>query len=105
MDHLLPGKAVAPEYEESKTACFMGLLSYLAVKPEVLRVNPLQKAELLNAVASAIVQSATPSATPFKGTGLNGLGEVIQVKNGNSVEYLGVEIFAFCRYGRCILMT
>lgn len=79
MDHLLPREAVAPEHEESKTACFMGLLSHLIAKPDVFRVNPL--AELLNVVGSAIVQNATPSSTPFKGTGLNGSGEIIQVKN------------------------
>jgi len=104
MDHLLPKTAVAPEHEETKTACFMGLLSQLAAKPEVLLVTPLHKAELLNAVGSAIVQSATPSSTPFKGTGLNGSGEVIQVRNGNSGGYQGVEVCAFSRYERYILL-
>ena len=92
MDHLLPKTAVAPKYEETKTACFMGLLSQLAAKPEVLRVTPLQKSELLNAVGSAVVQSATPSSTPFEGTGLNGSGEVIQVSKCN---YSGKTNFIF----------
>ncbi|CAN0381831.1 unnamed protein product, partial [Ectocarpus sp. 12 AP-2014] len=37
MNHLLPGKK-APS--EAITACYMGLLSQLAAKPEVLRVSP-----------------------------------------------------------------
>lgn len=76
MDHLLPGKQ-APS--ETRTACYMGLLSQLAAKPEVLRVSPFQSATLHNAVANALVQSATTTQTPLLDAGLDGTGEVIQV--------------------------
>ncbi|CAM9779304.1 unnamed protein product [Ectocarpus sp. 4 AP-2014] len=76
MNHLLPGK-IFPS--ETKTACYMGLLSQLAAKPEVLRVSPLQSARLHNAVANALVQSATTTETPLLDAGLDGTGEVIQV--------------------------
>ncbi|CAM9625709.1 unnamed protein product, partial [Ectocarpus fasciculatus] len=76
MDHLLPGKE-APS--ELRTACYMGLLSQLAAKPEVLRVSPLQSGSLHNAVANALVQSATTTETPLLDAGLDGTGEVIQV--------------------------
>ncbi|CBN75410.1 subtilisin-like serine peptidase [Ectocarpus siliculosus] len=76
MNHLLPGKK-APS--EARTACYMGLLSQLAAKPEVLRVSPLQSASLYNAVANALVQSATTTETPLLDAGLDGTGEVIQV--------------------------
>ncbi|CAM9167076.1 unnamed protein product [Ectocarpus fasciculatus] len=76
MNHLLPGKE-APS--ELRTACYMGLLSQLAAKPEVLRVSPFQSASLHNAVANALVQSATTTETPLLDAGLDGTGEVIQV--------------------------
>ena len=60
-------------------ACFMGLVSYLASRPQVFRVAPFHKAKLLNAVASAISQSATITDTPLTDAGLDGSGEVIQV--------------------------
>ncbi|CAN0227366.1 unnamed protein product [Scytosiphon promiscuus] len=60
-------------------ACFMGLLSQLAAKPEVLRVSPLHVASTLNAVGSAVVQSATITETPLLDAGLDGTGEVIQI--------------------------
>lgn len=61
-------------------ACFMGLLLQLAAKPEVLRVSPVHKASTLNSVANAVVQSATTTETPLLDAGLDGTGEVIQVK-------------------------
>lgn len=60
----------------------MGLLSQLASRPEVLHVEPLPKAEVHNAVAGAIVQSATVTGTPLHDAGLDGTGEVIQVQGG-----------------------
>lgn len=59
-------------------ACFMGLVSYLASVPEVLRVAPLHRTKILNAVAKAISQSATITDTPLSDAGLDGTGEVIQ---------------------------
>ncbi|CAB1102948.1 unnamed protein product [Ectocarpus sp. CCAP 1310/34] len=56
MANLLPGKRFP---SETRTACYMGLLSQLAAKPEVLCVSPLQSATLHNAVANASMQSAT----------------------------------------------
>lgn len=58
----------------------MGLLSQLAAKPEVLRVAPLLSAQHHNAVANAIVQSSTITQTPLQDAGLDGTGEVIQVR-------------------------
>ncbi|CAN0345646.1 unnamed protein product [Pylaiella littoralis] len=76
VDHLLPSED-APS--EAKMACFMGLLSQLAAKPEVLRVSPLYRAKRLNAVASAITEGGTTTERPLLDAGLNGAGEVIQV--------------------------
>ncbi|CAM9857304.1 unnamed protein product [Pylaiella littoralis] len=76
VDHLLPS---GDGPSEAKMACFMSLLSQLAAKPEVLRVSPLHGMELLNAVASAVTQSATTTNTPLFDAGLTGVGEVIQV--------------------------
>lgn len=89
MDHLLAptdGKAIFTDdsrYDETakelQMACFMGLVSYLADRPEVLRVSPFHQAETLNAVARAVVQSATINLTPLSDAGLDGTGEVVQV--------------------------
>lgn len=57
----------------------MGFVSHLAAKPEVLHVEPLHHMKQLNAVASAIVQSATVTDTSLVEEGLDGSGEVIQV--------------------------
>lgn len=85
LDHLLPagrgaGGTAGEESEELKVACFMALVSYLASQPEVLKVAPLHKPKILNAVAKAIVQSATTIDTPLTNSGLDGEGEVIQVQ-------------------------
>lgn len=88
MDHLLPStdndgaqeESDALKHEEElRVACFMGLLSYLADRPEVLRVSPLHMPATLNAVARAIIQSANTEDTPLSDAGLDGTGEVVQV--------------------------
>lgn len=61
-------------------ACFMGLLSQLAAKPEVLRVSPLHRTKPMNAVGNAVVQSATEIDVPLFDAGLDGTGEVIQAR-------------------------
>ncbi|CAM9331359.1 unnamed protein product [Scytosiphon promiscuus] len=76
LDHLLPDDKIP---SEAKVACFMGLLSQLAAKPEVLRVSPLHRSSTLNSVGSAVVQSATETETPLLDAGLDGTGEVIQI--------------------------
>ncbi|CAM9966840.1 unnamed protein product [Scytosiphon promiscuus] len=76
LDHLLPGEE---DPSELKMACFMGLLSQLAAKSEVLRVSPLHRGSTSNAVANAILQSATTTETPLLDAGLDGTGEVIQI--------------------------
>ncbi|CAN0117670.1 unnamed protein product, partial [Scytosiphon promiscuus] len=76
LDHLLPNEK---NPSEAKMACFMGLLSQLAAKPEVLRISPLHRVRNLNAVASAVVQSSTTTDTSLLDAGLDGTGEVIQV--------------------------
>ena len=77
VDHLLAGEKPP---SEAQMACYMALLMQLAVKPEVLRVSPVLKAKMLNAVANAVVQSATTTKTPLLDAGLDGTGEVIQVR-------------------------
>ena len=67
------------EAEELHVACFMGLVSFLAGRLEVLRIAPWHKQVLLNAAARANIQSATVTSTPLTDAGLNGTGEVIQV--------------------------
>ncbi|CAM9670039.1 unnamed protein product [Ectocarpus fasciculatus] len=57
----------------------MGLVSFLASKPEVLRVAPRQSQGLLNAAARANIQSATVTDTPLTDAGLDGTGQVVQV--------------------------
>ncbi|CAM9402432.1 unnamed protein product [Ectocarpus sp. 8 AP-2014] len=57
----------------------MGLVSFLASKPEVLRVAPRQSQALLNAAARANIQSATVTDTPLTDAGLDGTGQVVQV--------------------------
>lgn len=76
--HLLPDNGT--RVPEVKMACFMGLLSQLAARPEVLRVAPLYRMKLNNAFASATVESANKTETPFRDVGLDGTGEVIQVR-------------------------
>ena len=61
-------------------ACYMALLMLLSVKPEVLRISPTHIAEELASVANAVVQSATTTRTPLFDAGLDGQGEVIQVR-------------------------
>lgn len=68
------------EAEELRVACFMSLVSFLSGRIEVLRVAPRTSTHLLNAVARALVQSATITATPLTAAGLDGTGEVIQVR-------------------------
>lgn len=85
MDHLLPlgrgaGGKNGPESDELQMACLMGLMSGLAAAPEVQRISPFHVAELKNAVAGAVVQSGTISDKPLSDAGLDGTGEIIQVR-------------------------
>ena len=68
------------EATELRVACFMGLVSFLSSKLEVLRVSPRHAAGLLNAAARTIIQSATLTAAPLTAAGLDGTGEIIQVR-------------------------
>lgn len=84
IDHLLPngrgaGGSRGEESDELHVACFMGLLSFLASQPEVMRVSAARKVRLLNAAAFPNIQSATSTETPLSDSGLDGTGEVIQV--------------------------
>lgn len=87
LDHLLPEEkgaegSEAEEAEELKNACFMGLVSCLASIPEVMRVSPLHRPKILNAVAASLIQAGTIDTTqkPLTAAGLDGTGEVIQVR-------------------------
>ncbi|CAM9659673.1 unnamed protein product, partial [Hapterophycus canaliculatus] len=84
INHLLPGGRGAggnegEEADELQVACFMGLLSFLASRPEVVRISAAREAKLLNAAAYRNLQSATLTETPMTDSGLDGTGEVIQV--------------------------
>lgn len=83
LDHLLYGGRGAggqrEEADELHVACFMGLVSFLAGKNEVLRVSPWEKKFTLNSSARANIQSGTVTATPLTDAGLDGTGEIIQV--------------------------
>lgn len=68
------------ESTELRVACFMGLVSFLSSRLEVLRVSPRHADRLLNAVARAIIQSATETDAPLTAAGLDGTGQVIQVR-------------------------
>ncbi|CAN0570791.1 unnamed protein product, partial [Ectocarpus sp. 12 AP-2014] len=77
MDHLLPegrgaGGNEGPEADELQVACFMALLSFLASRPEVLRVSPARAIKLLNAAAYHNVQSANLTESPMTDAGLDG---------------------------------
>lgn len=63
-----------------RIACFMGLVSFLAGRAEVLRVAPRHAKRLYNAAARAIIQSATLTKAPLTAAGLDGTGEIIQVR-------------------------
>ena len=84
VDHLLTsGRGAGGQGKEAlelHMACFMGLVSFLASRPEVLRVAPRHETRLLNAAARANIQTATVTSTPLTDAGLDGTGEVIQVK-------------------------
>ncbi|CAB1107200.1 unnamed protein product [Ectocarpus sp. CCAP 1310/34] len=84
LDHLLfSGRGAGGSHEEESTelhvACFMGLVSFFAGRPEVLRVSPRHTKRVLNEAARGIIQSASATDTPLTDAGLDGTGEVIQV--------------------------
>lgn len=83
LDHLLyDGRGVGGQREEAEelhVACFMGLVSFLAGRLEVLRIAPWHTKVLQNAAARANIQSATATSTPLTDSGLDGSGEIIQV--------------------------
>ena len=58
----------------------MGLVSFLAGRLEVLRVSSRHTHGLLNSAARANIQSATTTDTPLTDAGLDGTGQVIQVR-------------------------
>lgn len=84
LDHLLfsgrgAGGSTDEESNELHVACFMGLVSVLAGRLDVLRVSSRHSKRVLNEAARAIIQSATETETPLTDAGLDGTGEVIQV--------------------------
>lgn len=68
------------EATELHVACFMGLVSFFASRAEVLNVGARVQQRLLNAAARAIIQSSTATSSPLTDAGLDGTGEVIQVR-------------------------
>eukprot|EP00904_Undaria_pinnatifida_P011011 jgi/Undpi1/703/HiC_scaffold_10.g04167.m1 len=83
LDHLLYIESGAmgsdEESMELRMACFMGLVSFLSGRLEVLRVSPRHEARVMNAAARTMIQSATLTRAPLTAAGLDGTGEVIQV--------------------------
>lgn len=84
----------ADRARELQMSCFMGLVSYLSSRPEVLRVSPLHRPETLNSVARAIVQSGTIDETPLSYKGLDGTGEVVQVPGSKRKSFCAKNIAA-----------
>lgn len=84
---LFPGSRVLgpEELERGRISCVMGLLSFLASRPEVARVSSLPRAELFNAVASRVVQGGAEDSSPLWDGGIDGTGQVIQVRVGASL--------------------
>ena len=78
------------ESTELRVACFMGLVSFLSSRVEVLRVSPRHGASLLNAVARPMIQSATLTESPLTAAGLDGTGQVVQVRVVRSWQYQGI---------------
>lgn len=68
------------EATELHVACFMGLLSVLASRPEVVRISATPKTRLLNASARGTIQTGVATDTPLTDAGLDGTGQVIQVR-------------------------
>ncbi|CBN78745.1 peptidase S8 and S53 [Ectocarpus siliculosus] len=84
LDHLLyDGREVSGASEEEaaelRMACYMGLVSFLASRHEVLKVAGWNRKVNLNAAARATIQSASVDSTPLTDAGLDGSGEVIQI--------------------------
>lgn len=65
---------------QERTSCLMGLVSFLVSRSETARISALPRAETFNAVASCIVQSGTENSTKLWDYGLDGTGQVIQVR-------------------------
>ena len=61
-------------------ACFMGLVSFLAGRQEVLRVTSRHTQSMHNAAARATIQTAAAGTTPLTDAGLDGTGQVVQVR-------------------------
>lgn len=84
LDHLFyTGTGAMGSDEESselRVACFMGLVSFLSSRTEVLRVSSRHATSRLNAVARAMIQTATFTETPLTDAGLDGTGQVVQVR-------------------------
>lgn len=84
LDHLLVLGGGADGGEDKATeldvACFMGVISFFASRQEVLRISPTHSKRLLDATARAIIQTATSTDTPLTAAGLDGTGEIIQVR-------------------------
>lgn len=95
LDHLLytvRGGATGSDEEPTqlRVACFMGLVSFLSSRVEVLRVSPRHTTRPLNAVARTIIQSATLTEAPLTAAGLDGTGQIIQVRfRERTLAYLG----------------
>lgn len=87
LDHLLysgrgaGGSSHEGEATELHVACFMGLVSFLAGRLEVIRVATWHSQELFNGAARATIQSATVTSTPLTDAGLDGTDQVIQVRS------------------------
>lgn len=87
------------EATELHIACFMGLVSFLASRPEALRVTPRHKKDTHNAFARANIQSATVTSSPLTDAGLDGTGEVVQVGWGIAVSC------HISMFGKCVLIA
>ncbi|CAM9423672.1 unnamed protein product, partial [Laminaria digitata] len=72
--------------KRERMACLMGLISFLASRPEAARVSALPRGELANEVATRIVQGASETSTPLWDRGVDGSGQVVQVVDSGLAE-------------------
>eukprot|EP00904_Undaria_pinnatifida_P010402 jgi/Undpi1/6492/HiC_scaffold_20.g08971.m1 len=83
----LPAGVLATETgERERMACLMGLILFLASRPEAARVSALPRGELANEVATRIVQGASETRTPLWDRGVDGSGQVVQVVDSGLAE-------------------
>lgn len=102
--HLLPRQADSEKNDlvkedgavsqQSSSSCLMGLISFLASRPEAVRVSALPRGQMFNGVAARIVQGASLTTTPLWDRGVDGTDQVVQVGFNKSA----ISLIKYCKY-------